>query len=211
MIAAGAAILAAVVTAYATAYAARRKVAELRLANSFELAKQYLESARNYSETVYLPLAISVYRLHNSFLTFKAADDPRESKEATFADECKAFIDTVDGLFIRGATAVLTIRLDEAITRLISFLRESLSSKHAVKGTSPLDYIIGVGLGTLSITMPLAGASIGPLLELGTKKTSRPTYIAAPTGSKEFEEQFLIHVNTIKSGIKEVTLGGYKE
>ena len=44
VIAAGAAIAAALVTALSAAYVARRKVAELELANSFDLSKQYLES-----------------------------------------------------------------------------------------------------------------------------------------------------------------------
>ena len=71
LIAAGAAILAAVVTALASAYVARRKVAELQLSNSFELAKQYLESARNYTQSVYLPLAIDIYKLNDAFLTYQ--------------------------------------------------------------------------------------------------------------------------------------------
>src|SRR5689334_5050267 len=81
LIAAGAAIAAAVVTALSAAYVARRRVAELQLANSFELAKQYLESARNYTQTVYLPLSIDVYNLHDAFLAYKAAGKPAYRSE----------------------------------------------------------------------------------------------------------------------------------
>lgn len=212
VIAGAAAILAAAVTAYATAYAARRKVAELRLANSFEQAKQYLESARNYSERVYLPLSVSAYKLHNSFLTYRAAIDADQATTTVFTDECKEFITAVDSLFMRGAAAVLTLRLDETITLFVSFLRESLTSTRSVRGTSIIQEFLNVMLTTMSVTLPLITPlsffRVGPLLELGTKQ-SGPTWVAAPIASSEFEEQFLTYINAIKSGIKEVTLGGY--
>lgn len=107
VIAAGAAILAAAFTAAASAYVARRKVAELQLSNSFDLAKRYLESARNYTQTVYLPLAASAYELYNEFLTFTAADpkDPHASAiaENRFIDECQSFISDSNMLFRSGA------------------------------------------------------------------------------------------------------------
>ncbi len=76
VIAAGAAIAAALVTALSSAYIARRRVTELQLSNSFELAKQYLESARNYTQSVYLPLSIQVYNLQDAFLAYKAVGKP---------------------------------------------------------------------------------------------------------------------------------------
>jgi hypothetical protein len=93
--------------AAASAYAARRKVAELQLSNSFDLAKRYLESARNYTQTVYLPLAASAYELYNEFLTFTAADpkDPHASAiaENRVIDECQSFISDSNMLFRSGA------------------------------------------------------------------------------------------------------------
>lgn len=215
LIAGGAAILAAAVTAYASAYAARRKVAELRLSNSFELAKQYLESARNYTETVYFPLSIRIYKLHSEFLTFKAADEKQaESSKSLFANNCEVFIAAIDDLFARGATAVLTLRLDETVTRFISFLRESRISKQVETHKAFVETFLKVAISTASLAVPLVGAmsdiSIGPLLELG-KSTFKPTVVAAPMESEEFEKQFVLYINAIKSGIKEVTLGGYKQ
>src|SRR5690348_8906504 len=146
LIAGGAAIAAALVTALSAAYVARRKVAELYLTNSFELSKQYLESARNYTQGVYLPLSIEVYNLHDSFLTYKAVEKPTKRSELNepwaprdqFENDCELFIATARTLFRNGAGAVLTGRLDEDVTAFISFLRESLIVEEVVPTKSLL-------------------------------------------------------------------------
>lgn len=218
VIAAGAAILAAAVTAAASAYAARRKVAELALSNSFDLAKRYLESARNYTQTVYLPLAASVYKLYNEFLTFTAADpqEPRASElaESKFISECRAFIYDTDKLFRSGAGAVLTSRLDESLTFFVSFLRESLTTERVIKTSFILRNLLKTGRSLLAAIMPVVGIGspvLSALIGVGDIQ-SRSTYeiAAAPVTSDEFEKQFMIYIDTIKAGIREVTLGGYK-
>ena len=156
LIAAGAAIAAALVTALSAAYVARRKVAELELTNSFDLSKQYLESARNYTQAVYLPLSVDVYKLHDSFLTYKAYGNPVErsalnepssidrsavngpSIREVFEDDCRLFIGETRTRFYQGAGAVLTIRLDKDITSSISFLQESLDIEEVVQKKSRL-------------------------------------------------------------------------
>jgi hypothetical protein len=218
LIAAGAAIIAAAFTAFASAYVARRKVAELQLSNTFELAKQYLESARSYTQAVYLPLAIAVYGLHSEYLKFKAAAEGQEKlAERAFRTECENFISTIDALFRQGATAVLTLRLDETVTRFVSLLRESLSAHQVIKDTSTFKsamrafgrtmtaFFSGV---TLTVSIPGVAVVSGlelPLRGLGT------VIAAAPITSPEFDESFLLYINSIKAGIKEVTLGGYKD
>jgi hypothetical protein len=295
VIAASAAILAAAFTAGASAYAARRKVTELELSNSFDQAKQYLESARNYTRTVYLPLSAAVYKLHNEFLTFKAADpeqakaadpeqakaadpeqakaadpeqakaadpeqakaadpeqakaadpeqakaadpeqakaadpeqakaaDPEQAKaadpeeesaESRFMTECRTFISTTDGMFRSGAGAVLTLRLDESITFFVSFLRESLTAERVIKSSFLMRNIFKVSLDVLSIAAPGMGA-VSPILSAlidvgGLQSRSKPAVAAAPITSDDFKKQFVLYIDTIKGGIKEVTLGGYKE
>jgi 2-methylisocitrate lyase-like PEP mutase family enzyme len=72
LIAGLAAILAAAATALSSAYVAKRKIAEIELTNTFQMAEKYLESARRYTQNVYLPLAVAVHNLHAAFLDFKA-------------------------------------------------------------------------------------------------------------------------------------------
>lgn len=220
LIAAGAAIIAAAVTALAGAYVARRKVAELQLSNSFELAKQYLESARNYTQSVYLPLAVEIYKLHDGFLSYKVADqDQPESAGNRFENDCELFIDAVNSLFIQGAGAVFTVRLDEDVTSFVSFLRESLTAERVVNTRSLLTTAVRAGLTAAALIAPgigpamgvVAGISTSQLLEFGAGSAAKHEIAAAPIASKKFEEQFTLYVSEIKSGIKQVTLGGYKE
>jgi hypothetical protein len=228
VIAAGAAIAAALVTALSAAYVARRKVAELELTNSFDLSKQYLESARNYTQTVYLPLSVDVYQLHDSFLTYKAYGKPVErsapsgppSIRERFEDDCRLFIGETRTRFYQGAGAVLTIRLDKDITSFISFLQESLDIEEVVQKKS-LDFGIAVrivsrvALTAASIIVPAigvaAGVSTGTLISFGSEKPAEQKVIAAPIMSDVFEEQFDVFIAAIKLGIKQVTLGGFKE
>ena len=72
LIAGLAAIVAAVATALGSAYEAKRRVAEIELTNAFQMTEKCLESARQYTQNVYLPLAVAVYNLHAAFLDFKA-------------------------------------------------------------------------------------------------------------------------------------------
>jgi hypothetical protein len=217
VIAGAAAILAATVTALAGAYAAKRKAAELKLSNSFDLAKQYLESARNYTETVYMPLSISVYKLYSDYLTFKAADANRaDAAETLFREACYTFTGTVDDLFLRGAGAVLTLRLDETVSRFVSFLRESLASTSGkvvkVRNEPSIDAMLRLWVKTFK-SAPLA--FLAPVAVIGVlpdiMQIYRATVAAAPVTSGAFEKQFVEYIDVVKSGIKEVTLGGYKD
>jgi hypothetical protein len=220
VIAGAAAILAATVTAVASAYAAKHKLAELRLGNSLELAKQYLESARNYTGMVYMPLAISVHELYSEFLAFKAADTEHGvSAETQFREACKKYIDTVDNLFLRGAGAVLTLRLDETVTRFISFLRESLTStsgkvvkaRNVPSADTTLRLAARMFKSAPFMLLPFGAMSIMFSMLPDIMQEYRAIVASAPISSEEFERQFAEYIDVVKSGIKEVTLGGYKD
>jgi hypothetical protein len=229
VIAGGAAIAAAIVTALSGAYVARRKVSELQLSNSFELAKQYLESARSYTQSVYLPLAVEVYNLQDAFLTYKASgqssgrserDDPQspgdpQPPREQFENACWLFIGAVSTLFRNGAGAVLTIRLDEDVTGVISFLRESISAERSIKTRSWPEIFTRSFLTGFALVLPLTGlSSVIPtkqLIEFGIGSGVEYEFSAAPIFSADFEKQFSFYMRAISSGIKQVTLGGYRE
>jgi hypothetical protein len=222
VIAAGAAIAAALATALSSAYVARRKVAELQLTNSFELAKQYLESARNYTQSVYLPLAIEVYSLQDAFLAYEVTGQTSErsapgkppSPRDRFENDCQLFIGAVNTLFRQGAGAVLTVELDDDVTSFLSFLRESMNAERTVKTRSSLETFARGVITSVALVTPIIGVAAAlptkQLLEFGTGSGARYEIAAAPITSHEFEKQFTFYISAISSGIKQVTLGGYK-
>jgi hypothetical protein len=57
----------------------------------------------------------------------------------------------------------------------------------------------------------VAGISTKALLSFGTENPAEQKVIAAPIMSDAFEEQFEVFIASIKLGIKQVTLGGFKE
>jgi hypothetical protein len=134
LIAGLAAILAATATALSSAYAAKRRVAEIELGNSFQMAERYLESARRYTQNVYLPLAVAVHNLHSAFLDFNAVTE--ESKlpaaEQQFSDDIATFAAFANHQFKTGASAVFTFKLDDTLTGFISFLEKSRSATERV-------------------------------------------------------------------------------
>ena len=230
LIAAGAAIAAALVTALSAAYVARRKVAELELTNTFDLSKQYLESARNYTQGVYLPLSVEVYKLQDSFLAYKAAGKPVErsspgepnSVRERFENTCQLFTGEMRMRFYQGAGAVLTIRLDKDITAFVSFLQESVNIEEVIQERSIPKIVRTLAqlaarltLTSASIIIPAIGiaanVSTGALLSFGSGTSVEQEVVAAPIMSDEFEEQFTSFIFSIKLGIKQVTLGGFKE
>ncbi len=63
----------------------------------------------------------------------------------------------------------------------------------------------GIGMGAAS------NVSASLLISFGTGSGTEQEIAAAPIMSDTFEKQFDLYVISIKSGIKQVTLGGYRE
>jgi hypothetical protein len=220
LIAAAAAILAATVTALSSAYVARRKVAEIQLSNALQLASQYLESARQYTQNVYLPIAVAVHNLHTSFLRFKAVTD--ESKlpaaEQGFSKAIDAFLAVTDAQFKTGASAVLTFKLDDTLTGFTAFVEKSQSATGPVK-INEVELALAIGMSGLRIEKKLIhefSSSISPYagfdfrtFGISVEFQQNLVLVAAPLTSDDFAKRFILDVNQIKSAIKEVTLGTY--
>jgi hypothetical protein len=129
---------------------------------------------------------------------------------------CETFISTVDDLFLRGGAAVLTLRLDETLTLFSSFLRESLTTERVIRANL-LETTVRAAISAisaLSLAMAVASPTTSLLVDFALRSRSsrsKSSVTAAPVTSDEFEEQFAFYISTIKSSIKEVTLGKYKE
>jgi hypothetical protein len=229
LIAGLAAIVAATATAFSGVYVAKRKVAEIELTNAFQVAEKYLESARQYTQSVYLPLAVAVHGLHTAFLKFKAVAEEPEMPAAKqeFSDKIAAFIGFANDQFKSGASGVFTFKLDDTLSALIPFLERSTSAadlaiiveiemaysfnyfglrledRQARRLTSNRRSLLQTSGANIALPLPffLRGASVR------LKRT--PVLAAAPLHSDEFAERFTVDVTQIKAAIKEVTLGSY--
>lgn len=217
IIAAIAAVVAASATAGASAYAAKRKVVEIEVAHAHQLAAEYLQTARQYSQDVYLPLARAVNRLDIAFNQYRAGTENVSAALATWRQHCETFLQFCDELFDRGATAALTIGLDNSLSSFLSFMRESLTANEArtVNQVSVATEFGWLGLRfhrerTMGAVLPnrLREASVN-LLGVRLEVRQDPTLVAAPLESSNFEERFVADIGMIKILIKEVTLGGF--
>jgi hypothetical protein len=77
LIAAAASIAAALVTAGASSYTARTRINEVRLTYNQKLHENYLATARAYTNSIYVPLAISLTRLSEAFVHFRDSLAPK--------------------------------------------------------------------------------------------------------------------------------------
>ena len=220
LIAALGVVIGAVATAFGSAYAARRKIQEIKLTNTFQQAKDYLESARQYKEDIYLPLAIAAHNLHTAFLSFKAvAEDAKmPAAELAFSRQISTFLTFTDSQFRAGASAAFTFKLDDTLTGFISFLDKSRSATAPVtlNEVGIVFSLAGFNWNTqrnLARRLPISlnyfgGLALG-ILGAGIGVRQNPVLVCAPLSSKDFAKRFTLDINVIKSCIKEVTLGSY--
>jgi hypothetical protein len=133
LIAALGAVLGVVITVSGTIYAAKKKTEEVWLVYEQRLQDRYLENARAYLESVYIPLHLALahltrsYRVFRSHINFDAQEAPSEQID-DFRAAAVVYGDTVRDLLDRGAAAFLTTALEERLGSFNEFLRESLDS-----------------------------------------------------------------------------------
>jgi hypothetical protein len=223
IIAAVAAVLGAIVAGVYSQHNARVKLKELQITYEQRLQESYLANARQYTTSLYVPLALALARLSSSFEEFNrqvnavTGSVDREHEER-FRGAILLFYETFNSLTERGADAFLTTELEEGLRSFTSFLRASATAAEPV--------IKAVYKYRLSIAQ--FGISGQKALEWRGRAASRwrsnPinvdflgsgfTYqanevLAAPLNSPDFAQRFSIDVPTLKRLIKEVTLGAH--
>ena len=225
VIAAVAAVLGAIVAGVFARHNAQVKLKELQITYEQRLHENYLANARQYTNSLYVPLALALARLGSSFEDFNRQVDAttrsvdREHEER-FRGAILLFHETFSSLAERGADAFLTTDLEEGLRSFLSFLRASATA------TEPV--IKAVYKYHLSIAQ--FGFSGQRVLQWKGRAASRwksnPinvdflgsgfTYqaneiLAAPLRSPDFAQRFSIDVPVLKRLIKEVTLGAHAE
>lgn len=218
VIAALSAIGGATITGFFKTLSSRQKILEVKEAYRQRLQDNYLENAREYTESVYVPISILLSRLTYGFREFRAekGSDREQEALAGFITLIDQVSHGVSELMDRGAGAFLTAELDERLQSFCSFLQESRDA------TAPtLRMIIGFSLPFFggayrdeaekrmtgwfarSLWSPRLSFSLGGL----GLSYEASEILAAPPISKDFEERFVRDSHIINVLIKEVTLG----
>jgi hypothetical protein len=215
LIAAAASVIAALLTAAAATSAARVRIREVLLTYDQKLHESYLTTARQYTNSVYVPLGIALSKLSASFVTYRDSLDPDDRRDE-HSDARDAFIRSVEG-FLRetdrlteqGADAFMTSALEERLVSFVGFLRKSLSAREVTRSVvyeSRLAFglkLASTALSVVSIVGPLAGVAGLALSESRRMKRLRE----APIWSPFFERHLIEELAALKALIKEVTLG----
>jgi hypothetical protein len=216
-----AALAGAIAAGLVNAYAASQKIKEVELGYIYKLREGYLENARKVAGDVYIPLSIALTTLHNEYdkfrkdINFEKNTFIANSRDA-FRVECNKYLEVVDALMIRGADAYLTTELDERLQSFNSVLRQSIVESKVISR-----YVLRSNLSLLPIAINLPSfeyqASRAPgkniripdisLRMAGIGFRYAEKILAAPLGSREFEQFILTNIPAIKFSIKEVTLG----
>jgi hypothetical protein len=222
IIAAAAVVLGALLTAASATYSASRKTAELRLTYAQQLQEGYLQNARQYLSSVYMPINISLYDFQRAYADFRESlteDDSqvRSARRATFNDKIESFVQNMQALFAQGADAFLSTELDQRLTALVQFVSASRQATGVQARRTISISAYGMGfqysdLGSFSFRIfSLIGgfATWAPLPFVGfpVHTSTSLEVLAAPFESEEFEGRMAIDIPVLKGLIKEVTLG----
>ena len=139
---------AAAFAAIAAYMAGSWKVREAKLTYAQRIRDTYLENARKVAGDVYVPLAIAMSALARAYGEFRnRVDFDTGSAPAGSVNRFKGasnnFLALVEGLLSRGASAYLTLPLEELLTDFVLFLEASLSADRVVtKVKSRLRFIV---------------------------------------------------------------------
>ncbi len=216
LIAALGAVVGVVITVSGTIYAAKKKTEEIELVYVQRLRDRYLDNARAYLESIYVPLHLALahltasYRTFRSHINFDAQEAPREQID-DFRAAAAAYDDTVRELLDRGAAAFLTTALEEHLGSFNEFLRESRDATE-----TQVAVLLSFGVSLFGTRMEAEWTRIlhkrlsrkirinqfGFKAEIYEKQLLR-----APLVTRDFEEAFVRQATFLRILIKGVTLG----
>lgn len=204
----------ALVSRWHTASKFRDELQKLKLERLNEQNDLYLKNAREQIGTVYVPLSASLAALKASFQNY-IYQGRKEQKIVAFVDQIDDFIEQLQALELRGATAYVTTDLEDSLIRFVEFLRASKSANEPIVDIA---YNFSVGLGGFK-TMHIGA------IKTNASKATRPGFSAsisaagigagvrvsdivqAPIHSEEFQARFERDSYRLSVLIKKVTLG----
>lgn len=219
LIAAGGVVVGALLAAVGAIYAAKKKTQEVEAAYVQRLRDSYLENARSYLNSVYLPVHLALAQLVMEYRKFRAHVEfktgvAEEGYENALKDEIERYDRALQQLLGRAAGAFLTTALEERLESFNEFLRQSLGAADlrvasivemsagwwAFRASSVQEVVSSRRLPLSSISLRLPGIYL---------KVREATVQYAPLTSREFEERFVQDTAILRALIKEVTLGAH--
>lgn len=224
IIAASATVLAALVGGAFAAYNGRVRIREIELTFEQQLQQGYLESARAYTRSVYVPLSIEITRLAAAYVNFrdslgeKAAphSEAGSEEQTAFRRASESFLLSIEEFSQRGSDAFLTNSLEALLLSFTTFLRRSLRASESRSETVFLGRSMEVGP-NVAASLAVATAALATLSTkfllvplIGGASAHVTKLVEAPLTSPAFEERFIADVEAMKSLIKEVTLGAQR-
>ncbi len=220
-------IVAAALAALAGYVTAALKLRELRLADELKSRAAYLANARAVAGEVYVPLAIELAELTRAYNEFRLRVDFDENTAPTgsvrrFKASCNRFDSAWTSLLQRGASAYLTLPLEEEIADFALFLIESLEAGETTRKLTLSPYFYGGWAPTIAVGRGNALAVLAALAKVatvlvrlavflpfaGVELRTKEEIVASPITSRQFETRFQESALEINALIKEVTLGG---
>jgi len=211
----------AIVTAIAAAYSARQKIKEVELTYQQRLRETYLTNARQYTNSLYVPLSIALGKLDDAHRLLQSGVEMSDevTAQAAFRRACASFSELLGTMSDKGADAFLTTQLEDRLRSFSSFLTASSQAKEPL-AKAVFEYRLPLLslFGTMpypSVSLPLRGkwariygAKTVNFTPFGHGLSFESTeVVAAPYLSKEFTHRFTIDISVLKYLVKEVTLG----
>jgi len=210
----------ALIGGFIAAYNAKQKLKEIQINHSHQLHETYLNNAREYTNSVYVPLSMAITNLSREYLKFRKTiidGTSEERSEILIKNQIAKFIESIDDLLSRGAGAFLTTELENVLLTFRSFLEESHSN-----GQLSRRVVVSYGIKLFGIsqevTKPLKlydkkaefwQGNFGFSKYGVSMKFKGDQILAAPLASEAFEEKFMEETNLLNLLIKEVTLGSH--
>ncbi|WP_404926294.1 hypothetical protein [Mesorhizobium sp. ORM16] len=193
---------------------------EVQLSYEQKTRDSYLDNARKVAVDVYVPLSVAVSALSRAYLEFKVHVDADSNVTPIgainrFKGARRGFEKTLTGLTDRGATAYLTLSLEEKLASFSSFLNESLAAQTIIKRLilqpkfyGVADTVVYRGEDSWLVRWSPIFVAITQMIPIaGIKLRAISETLCAPITSDEFEKCFREDTLTISALIKEVTLG----
>lgn len=199
------------------------KIREIKLTYEQKRRDSYLENARRVSDKVYIPLAVAISKLSRAYTEFIVNTDfdnlvsvEFEAAAVQFKKECEDFENIVYDLLQRGASAYLTLALENELNSFSLFIKSSMDATNVIQKTVLSPILLNKSFPIVQyrsdhkslqsiakyLKIVLSVVPLGPFsLEIESK------ILAAPFSSRAFEDRFQSGVLLIGALIKEVTLG----
>jgi hypothetical protein len=212
-------VIGAVATGIFAVVAADRKVREIEVTYQQKLHENYLDNARAYTRSVYMPLATALTKLSAAFERYRAElqslRDPAPAVERLY-EAVGSFVDLVKNLQDQGAAAFLTIALENELEDLIAFLEASRGATTTRRRATIRLSMLGMSVeGDIGSPVAIWQARLAsrirylPFLLAPRVKMLKDRVVAADPLSPTFEVEFGVSVTRLRILIKEVTLGAH--